>query len=91
MVRCVRRKHCFRMCLWISICFWVRHRPSSDWVEELTDRFSVYETYCSEHQLAHKTASEIAWIGSIQIFLQYVTSLVSGSLFDLHGAKVSSS
>ncbi|KAH1339860.1 hypothetical protein KXV68_007049 [Aspergillus fumigatus] len=50
--------------------------------------FGNYEAYYSEHQLAQKTASEIAWIGSIQIFLQYITSLISGSLFDLHGAKI---
>ncbi|KAF4247759.1 hypothetical protein CNMCM8980_006982 [Aspergillus fumigatiaffinis] len=50
--------------------------------------FGIYETYYSEHQLAEKTASEIAWIGSTQIFLQFATSLVSGSLFDLHGAKI---
>lgn len=51
----------------------------------------VYQTYYEEHQLSDKTASDIAWIGSIQIFFQYVTSLISGSLFDLYGAKVRSS
>ncbi|KAH3538696.1 hypothetical protein KXV64_007512 [Aspergillus fumigatus] len=50
--------------------------------------FGIYEAYYSEHHLAQKTASEIAWIGSIQIFLQYITSLISGNLFDLHGAKI---
>lgn len=48
----------------------------------------VYETYYGLNQLSDKSPSDIAWIGSTQIFFQYVTSLISGPLFDLHGAKV---
>ncbi|KAL3459463.1 putative MFS monocarboxylate transporter [Aspergillus heterothallicus] len=40
------------------------------------------------HQLSHKSPSDIAWIGSVQVFFQYATSIVSGGLFDLYGAKV---
>ncbi|KAL2827942.1 putative MFS monocarboxylate transporter [Aspergillus cavernicola] len=50
--------------------------------------FGVYENYYSRHQLAHISPSNIAWIGSVQIFFQYATSVISGSLFDLYGAKV---
>jgi hypothetical protein len=54
-----------------------------------TNRCRVYENYYSTHQLSHKSPSDIAWIGSVQIFFQYATSVVSGGLFDLYGAKVS--
>ncbi|KAJ0418217.1 putative MFS monocarboxylate transporter [Aspergillus carlsbadensis] len=50
--------------------------------------FGVYENYYGTHQLSHKSPSDIAWIGSVQIFFQYATSVVSGGLFDLYGAKV---
>lgn len=48
----------------------------------------MYETYYGTHQLAENSPSHIAWIGSLQIFFQYGTSIISGPLFDLHGAKV---
>ncbi|KAL2810157.1 putative MFS monocarboxylate transporter [Aspergillus granulosus] len=50
--------------------------------------FGVYENYYGSHQLAHKSPSDIAWIGSVQVFFQYATSVISGGLFDLYGAKV---
>ncbi|KAL3472527.1 putative MFS monocarboxylate transporter [Aspergillus californicus] len=50
--------------------------------------FGVYEAYYGSHQLAHKSPSDIAWIGSVQVFFLYATSLISGGVFDLFGAKV---
>lgn len=50
--------------------------------------FGVYETYYLGHQLSHKTPSDIAWIGSIQLFMMFGSGLAAGSLFDRYGARV---
>ena len=48
----------------------------------------VFESYYLQHQLSHKSASSIAWIGGLQVFFQFFTSLVAGALFDKIGARV---
>ncbi|QRW05964.1 transporter MCH4 [Ceratobasidium sp. AG-Ba] len=44
--------------------------------------FGVYQDYYTRIYMTNKTSSEIAWIGSTQICLQFVMGLVSGKLFD---------
>ena len=49
---------------------------------------SVFQEYYHTHQLIDATASEISWIGSIQIYFLFATMLVGGPLFDQYGAVV---
>lgn len=50
--------------------------------------FGVFQTYYAENQLQGRSASDISWIGSLQIGLIYVSGLVLGRFFDLHGSRV---
>lgn len=50
--------------------------------------FGVLNDYYATHQLRNESPSNIAWIGSIQAFLQFLGSLAGGPLFDRYGAKV---
>ncbi|KAL5361114.1 major facilitator superfamily domain-containing protein [Aspergillus floccosus] len=50
--------------------------------------WGVYQNYYLNHQLRNYTSSSIAWIGSIQLFLQNAGGLIGGPLFDRYGAKV---
>lgn len=61
------------------------HSPlaDSDWLSR------VYQDYYLTHQLSDYSSSAIAWIGSVQVFLQYGGGLLGGPLFDRYGAKVS--
>lgn len=49
---------------------------------------SVYQAYYHTHQLHDETSSAISWIGSLQSFFLFGSSLVGGPLFDRYGAKV---
>lgn len=53
--------------------------------------FGVFQAFYAENQLAQNTASEISWIGGVQIALLYISGLVLGRVFDKHGARVSAS
>ncbi|CAE6478640.1 unnamed protein product [Rhizoctonia solani] len=44
--------------------------------------FGVYQDYYTRIYMTNKTSSEIAWIGSTQLCLQFLMGLVSGKLFD---------
>ncbi|KAJ5470245.1 hypothetical protein N7530_007602 [Penicillium desertorum] len=55
---------------------------------ELSLICSVYQNYYSTHQLMEKSASAIAWIGSVQTCLLLGGGIVGGPLFDKYGAKV---
>ncbi|KAH8114865.1 MFS general substrate transporter [Phellopilus nigrolimitatus] len=48
--------------------------------------FGVFQAYYATNQLQHNTASDISWIGSVQIFLLYISGLVLGRVFDVYGA-----
>ncbi|KAL6230885.1 hypothetical protein BDW75DRAFT_248293 [Aspergillus navahoensis] len=50
--------------------------------------FGVYQDYYITHQLSNYSASDIAWIGSVQTFFLFGSGLVGGPLFDRYGAKV---
>ncbi|KAG8745514.1 hypothetical protein FRC10_007861 [Ceratobasidium sp. 414] len=44
--------------------------------------FGVYEDYYTRVYMTNKSSSDIAWIGSTQLCLQFIMGLVSGKLFD---------
>ena len=46
--------------------------------------YGVFQTYYELSMLSHKTASQIAWIGSLQAFLLLFVGVLAGPLFD-HG------
>lgn len=48
----------------------------------------MFQAYYQINQLASYSPSDIAWIGSIQLFCQFTGALFGGPLFDRYGAKV---
>ncbi|KAF2276997.1 putative MFS monocarboxylate transporter [Westerdykella ornata] len=50
--------------------------------------FGTFEEYYLSHQLKDWSASDISWIGSLAIFLQFFAGMLSGPLFDRYGEKV---
>lgn len=51
---------------------------------------SIYQQWYSEHQLKSYTLSDISWIGSVQIFLNFAGGLVGGPILDRKGNVVRS-
>jgi hypothetical protein len=52
--------------------------------------FGIYEAYYLETFLKAHSPSDVAWIGSIQIFVQFSGSLISGPICDRWGPQVRS-
>lgn len=52
-------------------------------------RLSIYQQWYSEHQLKSYTLSDISWIGSVQIFLNFAGGLIGGPVLDRYGSVVS--
>lgn len=50
--------------------------------------FGIYEAYYLETFLKDESPSAVAWIGSIQIFVQFSGSLISGPVCDRFGPQV---
>ncbi|KAK7924324.1 MFS general substrate transporter [Apiospora marii] len=50
--------------------------------------FGTFSQYYATHQLPHKTPDDIAWIGSLNSYLQMAMGLFGGPAFDRWGAKV---
>lgn len=48
----------------------------------------LFVTYWENNQLSGYTASQVAWIASMQFFLTLFGSVFTGRWFDLHGGKV---
>lgn len=53
----------------------------------LINSSAVFESYFSEHQLAHHSASEIGWIFSIYLFCVFFVGIQVGPIFDRYGAR----
>ncbi|KAL5336008.1 putative monocarboxylate transporter [Aspergillus crustosus] len=49
--------------------------------------YGVYQNYYSTHLLEDKSASPIAWIGSVQTCLLLGGGIIGGPLFDRYGAR----
>ncbi|KAF9036304.1 MFS general substrate transporter [Panaeolus papilionaceus] len=47
-----------------------------------TSAFGVYQEYYDNEFLSHVGPSNISWIGSFQLFMQYIPGMVVGRLFD---------
>ncbi|KAH8658498.1 major facilitator superfamily domain-containing protein [Xylariales sp. PMI_506] len=47
--------------------------------------FGIYQQWYTEHQLSSYTQSDISWIGSFQIFLNFAGGLVAGPVLDRFG------
>jgi hypothetical protein len=50
--------------------------------------FGAFEEYYLTHQLLGYSPSRVAWIGSLQSFLQFFAGMFGGPLFDRYGGKV---
>lgn len=51
--------------------------------------FGVFQSYYAANQLKESSASDISWIGGVQIALLYISGLILGRVFDKYGARVS--
>jgi MFS family permease len=60
-------------------------------MDESIDRgSSIYQQWYSTHELSNYTQSDISWIGSFQIFLNFAGGLVAGPILDRFGYVVCS-
>lgn len=55
-----------------------------------SNSFGVMAQYYLEHQLHEKSTDDIAWIGSLSVFLSFFAGMLGGPLFDRFGSKVRS-
>jgi hypothetical protein len=53
-----------------------------------TSCFGVLQQYYTTHQLRHRTADEVAWIGSVSSFIQFGGGAIGGPMFDRYGVWV---
>lgn len=53
-----------------------------------SNSFGPLADYFLTHQLGGESADKVAWFGSLFAFLQFLSGLVGGSLFDRYGTKV---
>lgn len=58
---------------------------------EANKKLSIYQQWYSEHQLKSYTLSNISWIGSVQIFLNFAGGLIGGPVLDRYGSVVGTS
>lgn len=54
-------------------------------VHSTDSKDSIYQQWYSEHQLKTYTQSDISWIGSVQIFLNFAGGLIGGPVLDRYG------
>ncbi|KAJ5676118.1 hypothetical protein N7462_009015 [Penicillium macrosclerotiorum] len=50
--------------------------------------FGIYESYYRSTFLKNESESNIAWIGSLQVFFMFSAGLVSGPMMDRYGPKI---
>ena len=50
--------------------------------------FGIFQAYYETHQLSDKSASQISWIGSTQVFSLFAVGVFGGPLFDRFGAVI---
>jgi MFS family permease len=53
-------------------------------------KYSIYQQYYAANQLKTFTLSDISWIGSVQIFLNFAGGLAAGPILDRYGTVVCS-
>ncbi|KAJ5578091.1 uncharacterized protein N7459_007055 [Penicillium hispanicum] len=59
----------------------------ADWQSGLLNAFGTFQTYYVEHLLRGTSSSDVAWIGSLQVFFLFIGGMVVGPLFDRFGAR----
>ncbi|KAH8705640.1 putative MFS monocarboxylate transporter [Talaromyces proteolyticus] len=50
--------------------------------------FGIYQSYYSQNLLQSESESNLAWIGSIQVFFMFSGGLIAGPLMDRYGPKI---
>ncbi|OTA65056.1 MFS general substrate transporter [Hypoxylon sp. EC38] len=53
-----------------------------------SNAFGVFEEYYLTHQLEGQSPDKVAWIGSLAVFLQFLSGTIGGPMFDRFGAWV---
>ncbi|KAI0112720.1 MFS general substrate transporter [Hypoxylon sp. NC0597] len=53
-----------------------------------SNAFGVFEEYYLTHQLKGQSPDKVAWIGSLTVFLQFLSGTIGGPMFDRFGAWV---
>ncbi|KAI5462624.1 major facilitator superfamily domain-containing protein [Mariannaea sp. PMI_226] len=53
----------------------------------LMNSFGIFQCYYSNKVIMHRSTADIAWIGSVQLFLMFVSGLLIGPAFDKWGAR----
>ncbi|KAI0900683.1 MFS general substrate transporter [Annulohypoxylon nitens] len=53
-----------------------------------SNAFGVFQEYYMTHQLKDQSPDKVAWIGSLAVFLQFMSGNMGGPLFDRFGARV---
>lgn len=53
-----------------------------------SNSFGIFQAHYMLHQLSDRAPNDIAWIGSVQVFLTFATGSIAGPLFDRFGAWV---
>ncbi|KAF2011582.1 MFS general substrate transporter [Aaosphaeria arxii CBS 175.79] len=48
--------------------------------------FGTFQQYYKSHQLSERSEDQIAWIGSLSLFLTFLVGAIGGPLFDRYGA-----
>lgn len=62
----------------LVFCTFGGSRHYKYWRKGITNGFGIFQTYLIQHQLSNYTQDEVAWIGSVQIFLSFSGGLISG-------------
>ncbi|XMA13951.1 hypothetical protein WAI453_006742 [Rhynchosporium graminicola] len=50
--------------------------------------FGIFQEYYSTHILSHKSASDISWLGSFNVFCMFGATAIVGYLNDKHGPRI---
>lgn len=53
-----------------------------------SNSFGALAEYYLTHQLVNESPDNVAWIGSLSLFLQFAAGMVGGPMFDRFGAWV---
>jgi hypothetical protein len=55
-----------------------------------SNAFGTFQQYYRTHQLQDRSTDDVAWIGSLSMFIQFGAGAIGGPMFDRYGAWVRS-
>jgi hypothetical protein len=55
-----------------------------------SNAFGTFQQYYRTHQLHDRSTDDVAWIGSLSMFIQFGAGAIGGPMFDRYGAWVRS-